>query len=70
MNYTHLFDIQWDDSYDDPDYGVPGTFGEWISKREGDRVRLAEQLEWMAKRMREGKPPFQSTPTPPIVGKP
>ena len=34
MNYTKLFYIDWDDSYNDPDYGIPGTMDEWLNRRD------------------------------------
>ena len=59
MNYTKLFDVQWDDSYNDPDFGMPGTFMDWLSVNEDKRERLAKHLEWLASALREGKEPFK-----------
>lgn len=58
MNFTHLFSIEWDDSYNDPDYAIPGTFMEWISRHDHERERLAKHLEWIAKCIRENLSPF------------
>ena len=61
MNYTHLFDIKWDDSYNDPDYRIPGTFLEWLNSRsEKDVERLAENLEFLAKALRNRTAPFEA----------
>ena len=61
MNSTHLFSIQWDDSYNDPDFAVPGTMQEWIEKRDSkDIERLAKNLEFLASALRKREAPFGS----------
>ena len=60
MNYTHLFSIEWDDSYNDPDYSIPGRFNTYLDNRgPGDIERLAKMLEFLAGAMRERKSHFQ-----------
>lgn len=58
MNYTKLFEIEWDDSYNDPDFSVPGTCNKWLDNNPDKIERLAKHLEWLAKVMRERKEPF------------
>ena len=59
MNSTHLFSIEWDNSYNDPDYAIPGTFNTWLDNAGSlNQERLAKMLEFLAKAMRERKPPF------------
>ena len=61
MNYTNLFEIQWDNSYNDPDYSIPGRFNTWLDNcGELDRERLAKMLEFLAEAMRNRTAPFQS----------
>ena len=65
MNYTHLFDIEWDDSYNDPDYKIPGRLEKWLDGRgPKDIERLAETLEWLAKSLRNRTAPFSKVPRP------
>lgn len=59
MNHTKLFEIHWDNSYNDPDYAIPGTFNTWLDNCGTlNQERLARMLEWLAQVMRERKPPF------------
>lgn len=61
MNYTELFKIQWDDSWNEPDFAISGTMQEWIQRKDSkDIERLAKHLEFLAKALRERKAPFQS----------
>ena len=60
MNYTHLFSIEWDDSYNDPDFKVPTEFQEWIKNHEQKRETLARHLEWLATVLRSKKAPFET----------
>ena len=61
MNYTELFKIQWDNSYNDPDFAVPGTMQKWLEgKNSKDIERLAKHLEFLAGALRERKAPFGS----------
>ena len=60
MNYTPLFEIRWDESYNDPDCAIPGTFNEWLSIHEAARERLANNLEWLAERIRTSASPCES----------
>ena len=60
MNYTKLFTIEWDDSYNDPDFAIPGTMNEWLNKRsKKDIKRLAEMLEFLAKQIIKREAPFK-----------
>jgi len=58
MKHTHLFNIEWDNSYGDPDFGIPWTFFEWMKHNEDKRERLAQHLEWLAKALRNKSAPF------------
>ena len=59
MNYTKLFEIEWDDSYNDPDFSVPGTCNAWLDAQGKDTIeRLALHMEWLANRLRSRKEPF------------
>ncbi|MCH7604977.1 hypothetical protein IID24_03245 [Patescibacteria group bacterium] len=60
MNYTDLFMIKWDDSYNDPDYGVPATFNEWLYRHPERREELAQMLERIAENLRDDKAPFNA----------
>ncbi len=59
MNYTKLFEIEWNDSYNDPDYAVSGSCNQWLCMHDKVTIeRLAKHLEWLANRLRERKEPF------------
>lgn len=60
MNSTHLFSIEWDDSYNDPDYSIPGTFQDYLNRMsEVDVERLAKNLEFLARGLRNRTAPFE-----------
>lgn len=62
MNYTELFKIQWDDSYGDPDFAIPGTMEEWLNQQSKEDIeRLAVHLEWLAERLRKRETPFKDS---------
>jgi len=62
MNYTTLFEIQWDDSYNDPDYGIPGTMEKWLNNRSKEDIdRLAKLLHWLAEQMSKRETPFRDS---------
>ena len=61
MNYTRLFYIDWGDSYNEPDYGIPGTFESWLDSRRDPKEtaeRIAKKLEFLAKALRDRTAPF------------
>ena len=61
MNYTRLFSIEWDDSYNEPDFSIPGTFEDWLVKNEDKREKLAKHLEWLAQQLRNNENPFRKS---------
>jgi len=59
VNYTHLFSIDWDDSYGDPDYKIPGLFKDWYLRHSKEDIeRLATNLEFLATALRNRTAPF------------
>ena len=59
MNHTVLFTLEWDDSYGDPDFGVPGTMEKWLNNRDiQDIERLAKMCEFLAGALRTRTVPF------------
>lgn len=60
MHFTKLFSVDWDDSYGDPDFGVPGTTDEWLDRRSPEDIeRLAKHVEWLAQQLRKRESPFK-----------
>ena len=58
MHFTRLFSIDWDDSYNTPDFAIPGTFRDWIGRNEDKREKLADHLVWLADCLRKRQSPF------------
>ena len=60
MTHEHLFSIEWDCSYGDPDYAVSGICVTRINNMGSlDRERLAKMLEWLAMAIRNQTVPFE-----------
>lgn len=60
MKHEHLFSIEWDCSYNDPDYAISGICQTRINGMGSlDRGRLADMLEFLAKSLRNQTPPFE-----------
>lgn len=60
MNYTHLFSIEWDTSYNDPDYRIPGSFQRYLDEMGTlNQERLATMLEFLADGIRKRTCPFE-----------
>ena len=59
MKHEHLFDIEWDCSYNDPDYCISGIGQTRINNLGSyNRERLANMLEWLGKAVRNQTEPF------------
>lgn len=60
MNYTELFTIEWDNSYGEPDYRIPGSFQRYLDEMgELNKERLAKLLEFLASAIRNRTVPFE-----------
>lgn len=60
MNYTPLFSIEWDNSYNDPDYRIPGSFQRYLDEMGTlNQERLAKMLESLAQSIRNRTTPFE-----------
>ncbi len=60
MKHEYLFSIEWDCSYNDPDYSVSGICQTRINNLGNyDRERLAKMMEFLAKAIREQTTPFE-----------
>ena len=61
MKHEHLFDIEWDCSYNDPDYSISGIEQTKINNLGSyNRERLANMLEFLAKAIRNQTTPFEA----------
>lgn len=59
MKHEYLFSIEWDCSYNDPDYAINGVCQNRINNMGSEnRERLAKMLEFLAKAVRNQTEPF------------
>lgn len=59
MKHEYLFSIEWDCSYNDPDYAISGICQTKINNLGSlNRERLAKMLEFLANSIRNQTSPF------------